>query len=464
MKRTTAIIISLILAISLMFSVPFVASAETVAGDADGSGDVTVSDARIVLRAAIGLENYTTASQIFLAGDVDGDNVITVSDARTILRAAIGLGEISKPDKPVSVPLSSEEIYNRAVKFTVEISVEGADFIGTGSGFFISSDGRIATNYHVIEDATSITVTDYSGKTYECTDIIGYNETCDVAIIKVDASGVTPAKLNYSCSTGATCYTLGSSLGLSYTFSNGVISSNRRELPDYNPGVYYIQTSAPISSGNSGGPLINVYGEVIGINSLSDEEGQNLNFAMPVEYLDEKNLSGGSTAEEYYASNYNDIDKAIEILGALCMNKGSYDSDYNCYTLSSTTRTLSGKNVCEISYYAEYEAFELSYVVTQGLSRQTLVDFSITKSNKGLGVFAKGNLLGYSQLSEFEVLLSGFTKESGFKNFVSTGVVSSEDAEAEAMELLCTLLDTVNKMLANYKTDLTVKDLGFTTY
>ncbi|MCD7826985.1 MAG: S1C family serine protease, partial [Clostridiales bacterium] len=204
-------------------------------------------------------------------------------------------------EEPVaeSVTLTATEIYKIAAAYTVEVSVTGNGFTATGSGFFISTDGQVVTNYHVIDDATEITVTDYSGNTYTVTQILAYDEDMDIAVLKVDAE-TTAAVLNKGLpETGDTIYTLGSSKSLTDTFSDGIVSNPARVIEEVNPDMEYIQITAPISNGNSGGPLINNKGEVIGINSMGYTSGQNINFAIPVKYLDELDYSNPLTIDEF---------------------------------------------------------------------------------------------------------------------------------------------------------------------
>ncbi len=254
-------------------------------GDVDGSGEVTVDDARLALRAAVGLETYSVGSGAFAAADVDGSGEIEVSDAREILRAAVGLVQLQENAVP-GMPLSSKEIYRLAKTYTFEIHTTTEDYEAIGSGFALTSDGEIVTNYHVIADAQTVTVSDYDGNEYPVLEIAAFDRDVDLAVLKVDGT-LTPAALDRTAyETGDTVYTLGSANGYTGTFANGVISNAHMSLPDYNKKVTYIQTSAPISGGNSGGPLIDEYGRVIGVNTLTDTEGQNLNFAIPVSYLD----------------------------------------------------------------------------------------------------------------------------------------------------------------------------------
>lgn len=169
--------------------------------------------------------------------------------------------------------LSATEIYANCFKSTVQINTD----VSIGSGFFLD-EFTIVTNFHVIEGASSIEVITFDEKTYKVKTILGYDKTHDIALLKISGS-YEPLKLNtHGLTIGETVYTIGSPLGFTNTFTNGMVTYDKRYLDS----TYYIQTNAAFSSGNSGGPLINEYGEVIGINTLSYVYGQNLNLSIDI--------------------------------------------------------------------------------------------------------------------------------------------------------------------------------------
>ena len=147
-----------------------------------------------------------------------------------------------------------------------------------GSGFFIDSTGRFVTNYHVIEDASSAIVKTSDGGFYEVDGTLAVDEEHDLAILKVAGSNFAYVSLGDSDTVrvGEKVYAVGSPLGLEATVSDGIVSSIRELDQDR-----LIQTTAPISHGSSGGPLLNLRGQVIGVTTLQMEGGQNLNFAIP---------------------------------------------------------------------------------------------------------------------------------------------------------------------------------------
>lgn len=177
--------------------------------------------------------------------------------------------------------LTPKEIYDQCSSSVFYIStydIDGNSF-ASGSGFFIAEGGIAVTNYHVLENAINASVTLTNGESYEIEGIIDYNEDMDYAIIKIKGYGFKPLKIGDSklVSGGDTIYTIGNPLGLTNSISDGIVSNANRA--DIN-GM--IQITAPISPGSSGGALIDIYGEVIGVTTSSLVRGQNLNFAIPI--------------------------------------------------------------------------------------------------------------------------------------------------------------------------------------
>jgi len=164
------------------------------------------------------------------------------------------------------------------------------EFLQLGSGFFISQNGDIITNYHVLQGASSAEIKTSDEKTYPITYIVAGDEQSDIIRLSVDI----PSKYVHSLSLSATVpevgeriLVYGSPLGLEKTVSDGIISAIR-EVPGYGK---LIQITAPISPGSSGSPVLNMKGEVIGIATLQLIKGQNLNFAIPSERIVRLNLT-----------------------------------------------------------------------------------------------------------------------------------------------------------------------------
>jgi S1-C subfamily serine protease len=141
---------------------------------------------------------------------------------------------------------------------------------GAGSGWIVDSRGLIVTNYHVIEDASSITVTLENGESYPAS-VVKADAVNDLAVIKIDAQGLTALKMGDSSSlkVGNWVIALGNSLGMGISATKGIVSALGVSLTVSAGDTMQnlIQTDAAINPGNSGGPLINLNGEVVGINS-----------------------------------------------------------------------------------------------------------------------------------------------------------------------------------------------------
>ncbi len=154
-----------------------------------------------------------------------------------------------------------------------------------GSGFIISKDGYILTNYHVIKMATDIRVTLLnSGDVYKAK-VVGTDPKADIALIKINPRGPLPTlKLGDSSKihVGDWVVAVGNPFGLNGTVTVGIISAKGRVLPGEGPFDHFLQTDAAINPGNSGGPLVNMEGEVIGINTAIIANGQGIGFAIPI--------------------------------------------------------------------------------------------------------------------------------------------------------------------------------------
>ena len=157
---------------------------------------------------------------------------------------------------------------------------------GAGSGVILTTDGYIVTNYHVVEGAQQITVTLHDDSTYTAT-VVGSDQQSDIALLKIDATGLTPAVLGDSDSVqvGEVVIAVGNPMGtLGGTVTDGIVSALNRDISVEGNQMTLMQTSAAISPGNSGGGLFNTNGELIGIVNAkySDEDAEGLGFAIPV--------------------------------------------------------------------------------------------------------------------------------------------------------------------------------------
>src|SRR6266571_4856160 len=175
------------------------------------------------------------------------------------------------------------------VKRAVEVQAEGADPFGgpeerrsSGSGFIIREDGYLVTNAHVVTDAERIQVKLADGRRFEAR-LIGQDDRVDLALIKIEATGLPVAALGDSnrLRVGEFVLALGHPFGLEQTVSFGIVSRKGAPLQVATPGFDFIQTDAAVNPGNSGGPLVNMAGEVVGINSMAARNGT-IGFAIPV--------------------------------------------------------------------------------------------------------------------------------------------------------------------------------------
>ena len=198
--------------------------------------------------------------------------------------------------------MSASQVYKANVDSTVGITTEitTTNFWGyqstgaaAGSGFILTEDGNILTNQHVIEKANTITVAMYDGTTYPAK-LIGYDASNDIAVLKIEATGLTPVTLGDSdaLEVGDEVVAIGNPLGeLTFSLTKGNVSAlNRAVTLSSSVTMNLIQTDAAINSGNSGGALFNMYGEVVGITNAkystssfsSSASIDNIGFAIPI--------------------------------------------------------------------------------------------------------------------------------------------------------------------------------------
>lgn len=190
--------------------------------------------------------------------------------------------------------LTSQEIIAKVSPSVVTVSVEGIGengqmASGFGTGIIYTDNGYILTNAHVVDGASKISVTDHNEKTYSAK-LVGSDADSDTAVIKIDASGLTPAEFGQSSKVVPGDYVIAIGTpydtNLAYTATEGMVSALREGLnfPELGYTLDLIQHDAAINSGNSGGPLVNIYGQVIGINSIKiSGTYENLGFALQID-------------------------------------------------------------------------------------------------------------------------------------------------------------------------------------
>ena len=194
-----------------------------------------------------------------------------------------------EPAEVYASTVNSVVSINTTASAGINIFGQTVETASAGSGFIISPDGYIVTNYHVVKGATSVKVTLYNGDTYDAA-VIGGDSDYDVAIIKINAGGLPAVTLGNSAdvNVGDTVLAIGNPLGeLTFSMSQGIVSCCDRAINVDGTPFNMIQVDASINPGNSGGPLVNLYGEVVGIvsakySSYSNTTVEGLGFAIPI--------------------------------------------------------------------------------------------------------------------------------------------------------------------------------------
>lgn len=181
--------------------------------------------------------------------------------------------------KPFSDRISASQVFNEVAPATVVIIAYLPTGVSQGSGFIVDARGVVVTNFHVVRGAERIVVKLKDGRTYPVTGIIDYSPQKDICVLKIDEINLPTVRLGDSANLnpGQKVLVVGAPMGLEYSITDGLFSGVRREF-----GQRFIQFSAPISPGNSGGPLLDTSGKVIGVTTYTKIAGQNLNFAVPV--------------------------------------------------------------------------------------------------------------------------------------------------------------------------------------
>ena len=232
------------------------------------------------------------------------------------------------PSSPDKVDVSA--LISKALPGVVSISVERNGAHAAGTGFVISSDGQIATNAHVVADATKIQVKFSDGSTAAGT-VLGVDRTDDLAVIKVDKAGLTALPLGKSADLriGEPVVAIGNALDLTGgpTATEGIVSALNRTI-DTAEGehlTHLVQTDAAINPGNSGGPLLTLDGEVVGINSAGSQDAQNIGFAIAIDTarpIVEQLQQGKTITKAYLGVSTTVIDPTVAAQNGLGVDHG----------------------------------------------------------------------------------------------------------------------------------------------
>jgi serine protease Do len=238
--------------------------------------------------------------------------------------------------------LSFTELYKANINSVVSINTttttnvfnQTVQSASAGSGFIITADGYIVTNYHVIESANDVKVTLYDGKEYEAK-IIGGDADYDIAVLKIDATGLQAVTIGNSATLqiGEDIAAIGNPLGeLTFSMSEGIVSCVDREINVDGTPFNMIQVTAAINPGNSGGPLFNTYGEVVGIvsakySAYANTVAEGLGFAIPINdviaMVEDIMENGRVTNRPYFAITVEDVTSRRALQNGYSVDQGA---------------------------------------------------------------------------------------------------------------------------------------------
>jgi len=221
----------------------------------------------------------------------------------------------SIPDLPDDHPLN--ELFRRFFDGQKDQPEDDEQTLSLGSGFIISEDGYVLTNYHVVKDSDEVIVRLSNRKSYEAK-VVGSDKASDVALLKIDATGLPTVKIGSASKlkVGEWVLAIGSPFGFDHTVTAGIVSAKGRSLPSENY-VPFIQTDVAINPGNSGGPLFDMNGEVVGINSqIYSRTGgfMGLSFAIPIELamnVADQLRTSGHVSRGYLGVLIQDVDRNL---------------------------------------------------------------------------------------------------------------------------------------------------------
>ena len=317
---------------------------------------------------------------------------------------------------------TTSDIVKKTADSVVEIATEGVktgsfaqQYVvkGAGSGVIISEDGYIITNHHVIEGANSVTVTLRDGNTSYTAAVIGSDSDNDIALLKVDAKGLTPATFGDSSKLAVGDYVvaIGNPLGeLGGTVTDGIISALARDVTIEDQNMTLLQTNAQISPGNSGGGLFNANGELIGIVNAKDSatEVEGIAFAIPInnvlDIIDDLKSYGYVTGK---------IDLGMQLTDITSKDTAFYYgvNQTGCYVLSVTR----GSN-------AETAGFTTGDLITKvnGTSVSTSADVEKALENSKVGDNVKFTVYRNGTTKDLSLILEEYVPNGKTQNQLST--------------------------------------------
>lgn len=224
-------------------------------------------------------------------------------------------------------------VVNVNTKTRIQFFFQAIPQEGAGSGVIITENGYILTNNHVVERAQQITVTLADGRTFDAK-VVGRDPYTDIAVIKIDATGLPAAKLGDSTNLkiGQIAIAIGNPFGLGKTVTAGIISALNRTITTERGTIIegLIQTDAPINPGNSGGALVNSSGEVIGINTAIYQGAQGIGFAIPIHLaksIADQIISKGYASHPWMGVYLDTVDTQISAYYRLAVDYGAIIMD-----------------------------------------------------------------------------------------------------------------------------------------
>lgn len=232
--------------------------------------------------------------------DTGSHHVNHSTEPPSIERAETGTGVTMTLREGGGTPLTYTQIYEKNAPSVVSIEAAGKDGYSTGTGIILTADGYILTNAHVVAGGEAVRVALYDNRFLEAK-LVGFQADEDLAVLKVEAQGLTPAEFGDSSELrrGDPVAALGDPLGYRSTITNGIVSALDRSVEMDSGVMTLIQTSAAINFGNSGGALINQYGQVVGVTTIKivteDGSAEALGFAIPsrrVKYVVDRLIAG----------------------------------------------------------------------------------------------------------------------------------------------------------------------------
>ncbi len=305
----------------------------------------------LVVKSSISVSQNTDSDTVITSSYSENDNSesTTSSDAdqtQTTLASADNTNQSQTSDNTSNTSslsktteLTASEIYSQNVGSVVSIEAVYGGTTSYGTGFIVSDEGYIVTNYHVISDTTNVTISLYDDTEYAAT-IVGYEENNDIAVLKIETA-VQLSSVVYGISSnlsvGDSIYIIGNPLGdLTFTLTTGVVSAlNRLVEGEDGMSINMFQTDAAVNSGNSGGPVFNRYGQVVGIASAkyASSSIEGLGFCIPIDDV---------------SSMINEIINKGYVSGKPLMGISVYDTVTSSYGFIQSARSINGAKVAAV--------------------------------------------------------------------------------------------------------------------